>query len=172
MVTARSFTDDLLASLRRSDEDRRILAELYNVPLRHVVKTCSTTDRAGVDYLVTLPTGLRGVDVKYRAAGASRYWRSENIEEFAIETRGPLVTGTATADDYVAIFEDTQRAFLLEVAALKLAVSEHLLRWVSRYGMYTSRTRNEAGTATGTRVVYVPLPILQSAIQTVTHSGS
>jgi hypothetical protein len=72
-IKLHSFTQYLWDSLSRAADDRRVLARVYDVPVNHIIKTVETTDRCGIDYLVALPEGIRGVDVKRRSAGSARY---------------------------------------------------------------------------------------------------
>lgn len=171
-VTVRSFTADYELSLSYADADRQLLASHFGVQVEAVEKTPSEMDRQGVDYLVSLPDGATvTVDMKRRSRGSSRCWRDSTVPELGIELEacpgkpGPLVSDRPLPDYWALYVADLDRLYLLSCEPLRAATRANFDRWAHEYPFVEHRTLRADGSYYRSPTIYVPLPVVQAAMQ-------
>lgn len=154
-----------------------------------VVKTDEATDRAGIDYVVTLRGGAEVlVDAKTREPGARRWWRNGE-PEIALEVwsvvpdtsrgqegkTGWTLSESSPVDYILYTFHpaDCNSVFLYPFQALRLAFRRNLTMWRHTYPI---KMQDSGGWRS--QALFVPETVVWSALRSVSvammppgHSG-
>ncbi len=143
----------------------------------YVVKTDTSKDRSGIDYIAKLRGGAEvGIDHKVREKGCARYWR-DGEPELALETYSvvpvngqPGKTGwtldeSKQTDYTLHTFDPTDSVFcyLLPFQLLRVAFREHIREWRSKYPCYEQQSY-DGDLTWRSQAVFVPVRVVLAAI--------
>lgn len=167
---------------RRQESDEATLAVLFPKSVE-VVKTGTTEDRAGVDYVVTLRRGARLlVDAKARDQGCGRFWRQG--PEVALETWSVLAGGKySTPSDRAKVgwtldeskdvdlilftfhTDDHELAYVRPLPMLREAFRRNHKNWMQRFKIDTQDSGRWQS-----QCVFVPLTVVDQAIESASKT--
>lgn len=167
-----SFSERLQFSRgKREQTDIETLMKMI-VGAVNVEKTDEKSDRAGIDYIVTLRGGAQiMIDAKAREKGIKKYW--QNGPEVALEIWSNVdrkVTGwtldeSKNTDLILFTFdkEDCSECWLVSFQLLRIAFRNNITRW---RGMYRTaiQTSDQNGRTWKSQCIFVPIAQVECAI--------
>ena len=143
-----------------------------------VQKTNIQQDKSGIDYIVTLKTGVQiGVDVKTRDKGCSKYWNngpeialeiwSENWPDWAKRENkvGWTVDSTKRCDYVMFKFEptDSKLVYIMPFQQLNKAFRKHMREWDKRG--YRRAKQKQKNAAYYSECMFVPVKVVIDAVK-------
>lgn len=157
------------------ETDRKTL-ENYFPDVRSVRKSDIEDDKSGIDYIVTLQSGVEiGVDVKTRDKGCGKFWR--NGPELALETwsqkwpkysqRGNVVGWTvdSTKKCQYIMFKfdraDSETVYIMPFQQLNKAFRRNMRTWYRAFKHDEQRQRTAAYVS---ECIFVPANIVIDAV--------
>lgn len=158
------------------ETDKKTL-EKYFPDVLDVKKTDAADDRNGIDYIVTLQSGVEiGVDVKTRDKGCSKYWR--NGPELALEVwsqkwpksipRKNAVGWTCDSNkrcEYIMFkFDrtDSETVYILPFQQLNKAFRRNMRKWYDTFKHDEQRQRTAYYVS---ECVFVPATVVINAVK-------
>jgi hypothetical protein len=137
-----------------------------------VRKTDIDTDKKGIDYIVTLHSGVEiFIDAKARSPGASKYWKDEPevaLEIWSVVDKkvGWTLDQSKQTDFILFTFDpvDTDECWLVSFQLLRTAFSKNCGQWKKEYKL----GKQDSG-AWQSQCVFVPVSEVEQAIIQISH---
>lgn len=168
-----------------TERDMAILKQLITGCVG-VEKTDPSTDRLGVDYIVTLRRGAQiYVDGKTREKGASKYWKYGEpevaLEKWSVVPEsgsqgkvGWTLNEASPVNKILFTFDpsDSDMFFLMDFQNLRMAFAKYCNEWDKKYGITTQTTdgwESQTSKRWHSQAVFVPVSVVDRAMKEFTQ---
>ncbi len=138
----------------------------------NIEKTDEETDRAGVDYIVTLRGGAKIlIDAKSRAKGAMKYWKYgpevalEVWSDIDRKTTGWTLSESKNTDLILFTFDpkDTTECWLVSFQLLRIAFRNNIMDWQKEYKT-AIQVSHYHGRSWKSQCIFVPISQVEYSI--------
>lgn len=137
-----------------------------------VEKTDEKTDRAGVDYIVTLRGGAQiMIDAKAREGGIKKYWKYgpevalEIWSDIDRKTTGWTLNESKNTDLILFTFDkdDSPECWLVSFQLLRIAFRNNIMRWKGEYKIAIQES-DQNGRTWRSQCIFVPIAQVEYSI--------